>query len=81
MRSQRAGRVATASAPRGPRRMRGQAATEYIVVIAAAIIVLAVVAAGNPLQPANGTSPSPVQMLVSALKGFWTHYSYLISLP
>lgn len=46
--------------------------TEYIVVVAAAIILLAAATAGNP---------SPVQQLITALKGFWTHYSYLISLP
>ncbi len=54
------------------RRTGGQAMTEYIVVVAAAIILLAAATAGNP---------SPVQQLIAALKGFWTHYSYLISLP
>ncbi len=52
--------------------MQGQAAAEYIVVIAAGIILLVAATAGNP---------SPVQQLVTALKGFWTHYSFLISLP
>lgn len=53
-------------------RARGQAMTEYIVVIAAGIILLLAATAGNP---------SPVQQLIIAFKGFWTHYSYLISLP
>ncbi|MCK9366890.1 MAG: hypothetical protein M0P72_07060 [Metallibacterium scheffleri] len=52
---------------------RGQAMTEYIVVVAAGIILLVAVAAGS--------SSSPVQQMIVALKGFWTHYSYLISLP
>jgi hypothetical protein len=52
---------------------RGQAMTEYIVVVAAGIILLVVVAAGS--------SSSPVQLMIVALKNFWTNYSYLISLP
>ena len=55
------------------RRSRGQAMTEYIVVVAAGIILLVAIVAGS--------STSPVQQMIVALKGFWTHYSYLVSLP
>ena len=57
---------------RRPARQRGQAAAEYVVVIAAALILIAAAGAGNP---------SPADQMVAALKVFWTHYSYLISLP
>lgn len=55
-----------------PGRQRGQAAAEYVVVIAAALILVAVATAGNP---------SLADQMIAALKAFWTHYSYLISLP
>ncbi|MDE1898290.1 MAG: hypothetical protein KGI40_10640 [Xanthomonadaceae bacterium] len=55
-----------------PARQNGQAAAEYVVVIAAALILIAVATSGNP---------SPADQLIAALKAFWTHYSYLISLP
>jgi hypothetical protein len=55
-----------------PARQHGQAAAEYVVVIAAALILIAVATAGNP---------SPADQMIAALKSFWTHYSYLISLP
>jgi hypothetical protein len=55
-----------------PARQRGQAAAEYVVVIAAALILIAAATAGNP---------SLADQMAAALKAFWTHYSYLISLP
>lgn len=55
-----------------PAHQRGQAAAEYVVVIAAALILIAAAGTGNP---------SLADQLVAALKAFWTHYSYLISLP
>ena len=58
--------------PAMPARQRGQAAAEYVVVIAAALILIAVATAGNP---------SLTDQMIAALKAFWTHYSYLISLP
>lgn len=58
--------------PAMPARQNGQAAAEYVVVIAAALILIAVATSGNP---------SPADQLIAALKAFWTHYSYLISLP
>lgn len=58
--------------PAMPARQLGQSAAEYVVVIAAALILIAVVNAGNP---------SLAGQLIAALKAFWTHYSYLISLP
>ena len=58
--------------PALPARQRGQAAAEYVVVIAAALILIAAAGAGNP---------SLADQMVAALKVFWTHYSYLISLP
>ena len=48
----------------------GQAMTEYIVAVAFLLVLLWV-----------GANTSAVQQLVAALKDFWTHYSYLISLP
>jgi len=51
-------------------RPHGQAMTEYIVAVAALVLLLWAV--GNT---------SIAQQLVTALKSFWTHYSYLISLP
>ncbi|MBU6404969.1 MAG: hypothetical protein KGQ84_09690 [Proteobacteria bacterium] len=44
--------------------------TEYIVAVAFLLVLLWV-----------GANTSAVQQLVAALKDFWTHYSYLISLP
>lgn len=66
-------RHANASA-NGPhrRRTRGQAMTEYIVVILLCMVLLIAATAGNP---------SPVQQLVAELKTFWTNFSYMISLP
>ena len=58
--------------PALPARQRGQAAAEYVVVIAAALILIAATTAGNP---------SLAGQMLAALKVFWTHYSYLISLP
>ncbi len=52
------------------REQRGQAMTEYIVVVGFLLVLLWV-----------GADTSTVQQLVTALKSFWTHYSYLISLP
>ncbi len=49
---------------------RGQAMTEYIVVVGFLLVLLWV-----------GANTSTVQQLVTALKSFWTDYSYLISLP
>ena len=49
---------------------RGQAMTEYIVAVGFLLVLLWV-----------GADTSTVQQLVTALKSFWTHYSYLISLP
>ena len=49
---------------------RGQAMTEYIVAVGFLLLLLWV-----------GANTSTVQQLVAALKNFWTHYSYLISLP
>lgn len=64
---------ANTSANRPHRRQtRGQAMTEYIVVILLCMVLLIAATAGNP---------SPVQQLVQALKTFWTHFSYMISLP
>lgn len=51
---------------------RGQAMTEYIVVILFCMVLLIAATAGNP---------SPVQQLVAELKTFWTNFSYMISLP
>ncbi len=48
----------------------GQAMTEYIVAVGFLLVLLWV-----------GADTSTVQLLVTALKDFWTHYSYLISLP
>ena len=66
-------RHANVHANRPQRRLaRGQAMTEYIVVILFCMVLLIVATAGNP---------SPVQQLVQALKTFWTNFSYMISLP
>lgn len=46
--------------------------TEYIVVILLCMVLLIAATAGNP---------SPVQLLVQALKTYWTNFSYMISLP
>lgn len=52
--------------------MRGQSSIEYVAGVAAAAMVLIVGFAGDP---------SPAEELLEALKGFWNHYSYLISMP
>jgi len=54
------------------RTMRGQAMTEYIVVILVGVIVLILVTSGQP---------SVVEQMVIALKTFWKNFSYIISLP
>ena len=66
------GRARRNRRPALPARQYGQAAAEYVVVIAAALILIAVASAGNP---------SLADQMIAALKVFWTHYSYLISLP
>ncbi len=66
-------RHARAPANRSYQRLtRGQAMTEYIVVILLCMVLLIAATAGNP---------SPVQLLVQALKTYWTNFSYMISLP
>lgn len=50
----------------------GQASVEYVVGIAAAVIILVVADSGNP---------SVITQLVTTLKSFWTNYSYIISMP
>jgi Flp pilus assembly pilin Flp len=49
---------------------RGQASTEYVVVLAFCVITLIVLA----------QDPSPVRQLVEAIKDYFAAYSYAISL-
>lgn len=53
-----------------PQLQRGQAMTEYVVVLL--FVVVALVAAAHPL--------SPVRDLVAAVRQAWAAYSYAISL-
>lgn len=52
-----------------PRRSRGQAMTEYLVVAVFCVLALTLVILG----------PAPVVELVDALKSFFSAYSYAIS--
>ncbi|MHB8253140.1 MAG: hypothetical protein ACYDEV_05455 [Acidiferrobacter sp.] len=53
-------------------KQRGQGLSEYVIVLAVGVIVLTV--------PWNG-QVSPIVQLAEALQGFYTHYSYTLSLP
>lgn len=53
-----------------PGRARGQAATEYLVVLACCIVGLFVAA----------LEPAPIHALLAAIKGFFAAYSFSISL-
>ena len=53
-------------------RCGGQAITEYIVLVAFAVLVLI-----TPM----GNQPSALQQLITALKGAYASISYAISLP
>ncbi|MBW9106952.1 hypothetical protein [Paraburkholderia phenoliruptrix] len=55
-----------------PRRQRGQAYAEYLVVTAALIGVLLV---------ATGDTASPLASLVSSFKSLFSAYSFTLSLP
>nr|WP_315402275.1 hypothetical protein [uncultured Duganella sp.] len=57
--------------PRPPlrRRQRGQAMTEYTVVLVFVVVILI----------ASAVDPSPLQALVDALKSAYTAFSYVIS--
>lgn len=52
------------------RRARGQAITEYAVIVAFCVIVL-ILATANP---------SPIKELLDAIKSFYAAYSYVISI-
>jgi Flp pilus assembly pilin Flp len=54
----------------GPRAGRGQASTEYLVVLVFMVVVLIVAT----------LDPSPVAALAAAIKTFFAAYSYAISL-
>jgi hypothetical protein len=53
-----------------PAKARGQAATEYLVVLACCVIGLFAAAA----------EPAPIHALLAAIKGFFAAYSFAISL-
>lgn len=55
--------------PAGRRRQRGQAMTEYAVVVALCVVVLVIAT----------LDPSPLAELLAAIKRFFAAYSYAIS--
>jgi len=52
------------------RSLRGQAMTEYLIALLFTIVVLILSSLGDP---------SPIQMLIDALKSFYEAFSYAIS--
>ncbi len=55
---------------RDPVKCEGQAMAEYLIVISLTVVILVLISLGDP---------SPIKMLVDAIKSFYGAFSYAIS--